>query len=583
MADSQVQEVKDRIDIVDLITQYLPLKRSGTNFKGLCPFHRERSPSFMVHPERQSFKCFGCGEAGDVITFLQKAEGLTFPEALRLLADRANIELRPQTMAEQRDKDEKTQLYRLNAATAAFFHHILTATDAGAPARSYLAGRKVAPATIDTFQIGFAPAAGGLGPWLAKQGFRPADLNLAGHPERFRSRVMFPIRDPLGHVLGFTGRLIDDVPDAPKYLNTPETPIFKKSKAVYGLYEGKDAIRQYQVAILLEGQMDVVLSHQVGVRLAVASSGTALTADHLKAVRRYAPKLLLAFDADAAGQTAAEKAVALAAAAELSVKVVTMPDGLKDAGEAIERDPKLWQQAIGAARPAMRWLIDSMCARFGTADGTAKKLVARAVLPHIRAIVDPVEQAHAVGELARSLAVPEQAILDALARSPAPAAAAGQTAAPPIPAPAEPRPIVERLLGLLLVRPGLLSANEPSAAQLPAGSFAARLSKTMAACYTGPTQTAADFLTSIHRQSSREDQLAVTALVADTEHWIAEGIDPTAVAGELADRLRSGEREELKRSMAARIAAAEATGDRTQVKTLMTELQAMLKPHDAKA
>ncbi len=581
MPDSQVQDIKDRVDIVDLVNQYVPLKRSGTNYKGLCPFHKERSPSFMVHPERQSFKCFGCGEAGDAITFLQKLEGLTFPEALQLLADRVGVRLERQTLADQQEKDEKSQLYRLNAAVAAFFHHTLTQSEAGAPARTYLASRKVADATLATFQIGYAPASSGLAAWLAKQGFRPADLDRAGHPERFRSRVMFPIRDPLGHVIGFTGRLIGDVPNAPKYLNTPETPIFKKSKAVYGLYEGKDAIRQYQVAILMEGQMDVILSHQVGVRLAVASSGTALTADHVRVLRRYAPKLLLAFDADQAGQAATEKALTLTAAAELMTKVIPMPPGMKDAGEAIEHDPALWKQALGNAQPAIEWLITSATARFGAADGTSKKLVARAVLPHVREIADPVERAHAVSRLAITLGVPEQAILDTLSRLAQPAAPSAPGGAAPA-QPAAPRPIIERLLGVLVVKPELFAAIKPEDNHLPAGSFAARLFKTMAACYTAPTQSAADFLTSVQGASSREDQLAIAALVVETEQWLADGLDARSVAAELLGRLQAGEREDIKRSMAARIAAAEASGDRTQVKALMVELQTILKPLNAK-
>lgn len=578
MHDSQVQDVKDKIDIVDLVNQYVPLKRSGTNFKGLCPFHKERSPSFMVHPERQSFKCFGCSEGGDAITFLQKIEGLTFPEALQMLADRVGIELKKQTLAEQHEKDEKSQLYRLNAVVAAFFHHTLTKTDAGEPARMYLTGRKVLPTTIDTFHIGYAPQSSGLVPWLTKQGFKSGDLSRAGNPERFRSRVMFPIRDPLGHVLGFTGRLITNQQNAPKYLNTPETPIFKKSRAVYGLYESKEAIRQYQVAILMEGQMDVVLSHQVGAKLAVASSGTALTADHLKVLRRYAPKLLLAFDADQAGQTAAEKAMTLAAAAELAMKVIVMPDGCKDAGEVIERDPALWKQAIGEAVPAMDWLIGSMVKKYGLADGTTKKLIARAVLPHVRDILDPVERAHAINTLARTLTVPERAILDTLDRLARPQAVmpAQQEPAPTKPAT---RSIVERLLGLLLLHPKYIETLQPEATHIPAGTFTERLFKTMIGCYTdSQQQPPANFFASVQSKLERDDQANAVALTMETEQWLTQELDAGQVGTELLHRLQQGEREDIKRSMAARIAAAEASGDRGQVKQLMSELQTILKP-----
>jgi DNA primase len=518
-----------------------------------------------------------------VITFLQKIDGLTFPEALQILADRAGIELKQQTLADQQEKDEKSQLYRLNSAVAAFFHHTLTKTDAGLPAREYLSGRKVLPATIETFQIGYAPQNSGLVPWLTKQGFKPVDLDHAGHPERFRARVMFPIRDPLGHVLGFTGRLIDAQQDAPKYLNTPETPIFKKSKAVYGLYEGKEAIRHYQVAILMEGQMDVVLSHQVGAKLAVASSGTALTAEHLKILRRYAPKILLAFDSDQAGQTATEKAMTLAAAAELTIKVITMPNGLKDAGEVIERDPALWKQVIGQAISGMDWLVQSMVKKFGLADGGSKKLIARSVLPHVRDILDPVERAHAINTLARTLGVPERAISDTLERLAVPRSSnASAEQAPPAVKPVT-RPIVERLLGLLLLHPELMETLQPASTHISTGTFVERLFKAMIGCYT-PTekQPPANFFASVQAALGREDQANVAALVMETEQWLTQELDAGQVGQELLQRLHQGEREDVKRSMAARIAAAEASGDRAQVKQLMTELQTILKPLNAK-
>lgn len=578
MADSQVQDVKDRIDVVDLVQQYVPLKRSGTNYKGLCPFHNERSPSFMVHPERQSFKCFGCSEGGDAITFLQKMEGLTFPEALQLLADRVGIQLTKQTVASQQEKDEKSQLYRLNAAVAAFFHHVLMKAPAGKPAQDYLIRRKLTLATMEAFQLGFAPAQSQLVGWLGKQGFRSAELNRAGRPDRFRNRIMFPIRDALGHVVGFTGRLIEDSQDGPKYLNTPETPIFQKSKVVYGLYEGKDVIRRRQAAILMEGQMDVILSHQVGVRLAIASSGTALTADHVRAIRRYAPKVLLAFDADGAGQAATEKALLLTAAAELATKVITMPQGVKDAGEAIERDPALWQQAIGRATPGIEWLIGSMAAKFGIADGASKKLVARSVVPHLRAITDSVERAHAIAALARTLSVPEQAIADALAKVAAPRQSDSQSVTAPQSSKSATRPIIERLVGVLLLHPSLLVTIGLEGA-VPAGSLSERLVTAMLACYTpDDRQTTANFLTSVQASLERDDQAQLAALTMETEHWLTPELVPAEVAQELIGRLRQGEREDIKRSMAAKIAAAEASGNREQVKQLMSELQSVLQP-----
>ncbi len=421
MSDDQVQAVKERIDIVDLVNQYVPLKKSGVNHKGLCPFHREKSPSFMVHEERQVFKCFGCGESGDALSFIQKMEGLNFPEALHLLADRVGIKLerRHPDQSSSAERDEKSVLYRINAAAAKLFHRLLVSHPAAEAARAYLSSRKVSQETIDRFLIGFAPESPVLGRWFSQHGIRPNQLKAAGSPERFRQRVMFPLRDPLGNVVGFTGRSLPGGAD-PKYFNTPETAIFKKSKVLYGLYEGKADIRTRRSAILVEGQMDVILSHQVGLTVAVASSGTALTADHLRILARYAPTVYLAFDADSAGVAATKKVIDLAMTADVHTKVITFPDGIKDAGEAIEQSPAVWQQAVETAQPSLDWLTEAVISQHNSPlDGRAKRSIAKELLPVFRRLADPVEQAHQLGQLAHRLAVPEAslvAVLERLAR-----------------------------------------------------------------------------------------------------------------------------------------------------------------------
>jgi len=261
------------------------------------------------------------------------------------------------------------------------------------------------------------------------------------------------------------------------------------------------------------------------------------------------------------------------------MKVIEMPDGMKDAGEVIEHDPALWKQAIGQAVPAMEWLIQSMVKKFGLADGGSKKLIARGVLPHVRDILDPVERAHAINALARTLGVPERAIMDTLDRLAAPRApssAAGQEAPALKP---EMRPIVERLLGLLLLHPRLINALQPAPTHISTGSFDERLFKAMIGCYTASEkQPPANFFASVQATLGREDQANVAALVMETEQWLTKELDAEKVGNELLGRLHQGERDKNKRSMAARIAAAEASGDRAQVKQLMTELQTILKP-----
>ncbi|MBI4032640.1 DNA primase [Candidatus Berkelbacteria bacterium] len=584
MPDDQVQEVKDRIDVVDLVGSYVPLKKAGATWKGLCPFHKEKTPSFTVNPERQIFKCFGCNEGGDVLTFVQKMEGLTFPEALEMLADRAGVKLdhRKAPAQYQREKDEKSALYRLNAAAAKFFHTLLTDHPSATRAREYLAGRDIRTETIAGFQIGFAPSTPALSQWLAKHGVSAAHLRAGGSPERFRNRIMFPIRDPLGNVLGFTGRVLPGDESGPKYYNTPETPIFRKSRVLYGIYEGKQAIRERGVAVLVEGQVDVVLSHQAGVRLAIASSGTAFTLDHLTAIGRYASKLILAFDADQAGVNATKKAIALAAELDLSLRVVRFPEGVKDAGEAIERDPKLWATALAEAQPAFDWLVDTAIAEqvgslgpgSGQAlDGSGKKAVAKAVLPVLARLPDPVEQAHQLTVLSRRLAVPERALQEAIARTRTPKALTLPSSPPPA---KTVRSLVEQLAGLLVLNPA--AAERVPEAVFPPGTLARRLYETVKACYNPEErQTTADVVRIVSSRLSETDRVVLPLLLAEVEQLLGPDTDADAVITELATRLTRDANESVKQSIAERIAAAEAAGNRDQVKQLIVELQATLK------
>lgn len=585
MADDQIQDVKDRIDIVDLVGSYVPLKRTGTNYKGLCPFHKERSPSFMVNAEKQIYKCFGCDEGGDAIAFVQKMEGLTFPEALELLADRAGVVLDRKKAPEQykREKDEKSALFRLNAASAKFFHTVLMQHEVAAAARAYLKERGLTDETIKTFQIGYAPVKPVLGPWLTKHGFTSAELRLAGGPERFHNRIMFPIRDALGNVVGFTGRAMPGDDSGPKYYNTPESPIFKKHKVLYGLFEGKQALKHEQVAVLVEGQVDVVLSHQAGVETAIASSGTALTTDHLAALRRYVPTVLFAFDADSAGVKAAKKAVGLALDTDLTAKVVSLPEGIKDAGEAVECDPKIWLTAVKKARPALDWLIDTSVRAAGEPlDGAGKKSVAREVLPYLARTVDPVERAHYVGRLAGRLAVKESVLIETLERATkkggvaltSPTPTSNQTTAKHIS-----RPLAEELMGILVAYPHAAAGLTFAPDFFKVSPLAECLYETFESWYnSGERQTSVQFLELMKPKLSPDERTALDLLLADTERMIGTEAEPAAVAAELAARLQRDAREVVKQTIAARIAAAEESGDRSAVKALIAELQTMLAP-----
>jgi len=336
------QEIKKRIDITDFIREYLQLKKVGINYSALCPFHEEKTPSFMVSPERQSFRCFGCGESGDVISFYQKIEGLSFPEALKLLGERTGVEVRFKSKeASDKERTIRDKIFRINLLSAKFFKLKLKSSN-GKTALSYLQNRGLSKKTIEKFKIGFAPAGNQLKMIFHKMKISQDDLSMAGHPERFRHRIIFPIFDTLGNIIGFSGRILEEglpsgLPPHPKYLNTPETPVFYKSRALYGINFAKEAIRKKKRVVVVEGQMDVIASSDAGIGEVVASSGTALTGEHLKVIRRYSQNVIFAFDEDEAGQKAAHSSVMLSLRQSLEVKL-TIIKKYKDIGELVQKD-----------------------------------------------------------------------------------------------------------------------------------------------------------------------------------------------------------------------------------------------------
>ena len=324
---SVVEEIKDRLDIVEVISAYVPLRKAGNLYKGLCPFHQEKTPSFVVYPDRGTWHCFGaCGIGGDVFSFVMKRDNLDFREALEVLAQKAGVELTPPSAARSQQDQTLDRLREINQAAAVWFHHQLRQTPQGQTARDYLAGRGFTDATLDKFLLGYAPDGwNGLLAYLQGKNYEPADLLAAGlviereQPEpgrspyfdRFRHRIMTPIRDLHGHVIGFGARALRSE-QQPKYLNTPQTPLFEKSSVLYGLDAARRAIRPRGKAIIVEGYMDVLACHQAGEENVVASMGTALTETQIKQLRRYTSTIVLALDADAAGQAATLRGISQA-------------------------------------------------------------------------------------------------------------------------------------------------------------------------------------------------------------------------------------------------------------------------------
>jgi DNA primase len=415
------EQIKERLSIVDVVGGYVKLERAGVNFKARCPFHTEKTPSFFVSPTRNSYHCFGCAKSGDVFTFVQELEGLDFRGALKMLAERAGVVIEN----EPRERtDERERLFRALEAACTFFERELM----GAPeAREYILKRGLTEVSITHWRIGFvAEGWQRLRDELQRQGFLESELERAGlvkrgersFYDRFRSRIMFPIMDSAGRVVAFSGRIFGaaaDDPNAAKYLNSPETELFRKSAILYGFDKAKHSIRKLHCAILVEGQMDLVLAHQAGFTNTVALSGTALTDAQCKLLKRLTDNLLIALDADSAGIAAARRSAVEALSHGLDVKVAALPEG-KDPADLICESREEWRRVIRAATHVIEFTLD-MFERAHHSDQRAfRREAARAVVPSLASLVSAVERAHFVSLVASRLALPESAIVEEVAR-----------------------------------------------------------------------------------------------------------------------------------------------------------------------
>ena len=418
---SVIDEVKQRIDIVEVVSQYVSLTKSGRTFRGLCPFHSEKHPSFFVYPERQSWHCFGaCNTGGDVFSFIMKKEGIDFGEALRLMAQRAGVSL-PSRFEPSAKRDEKERLYQVNEAAAQYFHNLLLSSQAGEKARSYVASRGLSLETITSFQLGFSPNSWeALKQYLMERGYTESELLAAGlvieteaggTHDRFRNRLMFPIYDIRGRITGFGARTLDD--SLPKYLNSPQTPIFDKSSSLYGINLATAAIRQQNMVVIVEGYMDVITAHQNGFNNVIASMGTSVTEKQVSAVKRLTKNMALALDADAAGEEAMLRGVGYENILDAEVKVIILPRG-KDPDDVIKEDAKMWQYLVEEALPVVDYTFNMVTAELDLTTAKDKSLAVDKLLPIIAEIKDPVRQAHYLQKLARLVNVTERKLEAAL-------------------------------------------------------------------------------------------------------------------------------------------------------------------------
>ncbi len=484
------EEVKERLDIVDVISGYVPLAKAGRSFKGLCPFHTEKTPSFFVFPHTQTWHCFGaCGEGGDIFTFLMKMENMEFREALRVLAQRAGIPMAAHTPRNEAEKQKLETLRAINSAAATYFHHLLQNSEEGAAARDYLAGRGLAEGAVRSFRLGYAlDLWQGLLQYLRERSFDSGQILEAGlilerdgggYYDRFRGRLIIPIRDYDGNVVGFSGRVLDD--SQPKYMNSPQTPLFDKGSILFGVDQAKREIRLKDQVVIVEGYMDVMMAHQEGRKNVVASMGTALTSKQFRVLNRLSKRFILALDADAAGQQAIERGIEVAWESldrhrlpvrsrgrrpeseyhlDAELRVLVVPEG-KDPDDIIRDDVSEWDLLMESAPLAMDYLFERTLSGLDPGSPTAKSRAAGKLLPIIARIGDRVQQAHYIQELARITHVSEKELLHQVSLFGKPSAPAGPDSGDKRDE-REPRrgPSTEEYcLGLLSLRPDLLGGD----------------------------------------------------------------------------------------------------------------------------
>ena len=449
-----VEQIKSKLDIVDFIGETVKLRKSGRSYSGLCPFHSEKTPSFHVFPDSQNWRCFGaCATGGDIFAYVMKRENVEFGEALRVLAQRAGVELAARTPKDAEEDARIKKLREINEAAVRYWHNLLLNSPVAQSVRTYLAERGITDNSIVNFQLGFAPDSwDALGNYLQSRGYLPEDIHAAGltgereaekgggYYDRFRNRLIFPIRDMKGQTIGFGGRALA-AGQQPKYLNSPQTPLFDKSSILYGIDMAREAIRTAGVAVIVEGYVDALMAHQKGFKNVVASMGTALTETQLKTLQRLAKKFILALDADAAGLEAMRRGLSVAQGAldkeyvptpigrnliayegrlQAEIRVAVLPAGF-DPDDLLREDPSAWQTLLEGALPVVDYMIQIVTAPLDLSSARGKSEAANTLLPLIREMADGVSRAHYVQELARRLRMDERTLLELDKPSPQPA------------------------------------------------------------------------------------------------------------------------------------------------------------------
>jgi DNA primase len=434
--DSQIEEIKNKLDIVDLVGSYVKLTRTGINYRGICPFHSEKGPSFFVSPTRQMWHCFGCGLGGSIFDFIMKIDGVEFGDALRILAKKAGVELKKEN---PKLRTERQRMYEICEWSASFFEKQLSASDWGKKAKDYLLKRGIQEETIKKWRLGYSPDTWqGLSDFLVGRGYNRDEIVKAGLAvssekgtsnsgrtyDRFRGRIIFPIFDANAQVVGFGARIFSDRGGSalvgkgnevqPKYINTPATMLYDKSNILYGINNAKLAIRKNNQCVLTEGYTDAIMCHQAGFENTVAVSGTALTGNHLNLLKRYTDNLLLAFDMDLAGDSATKRGINLAENQGFNIKIIDTYSNAKDPAEIILENPKNWDESVKNARAIMDYYFDTAFSHFDKKSAQGKKEISRIILPAVKRIPNKIEQSHWTQKLSQMLEVSPESVIEEL-------------------------------------------------------------------------------------------------------------------------------------------------------------------------
>jgi len=421
MFDSPIEEIKNRLDIVEVIGSYLKLQKTGANYRALCPFHSEKKPSFFVSPARQIFKCFGCAAYGDIFKFIMMIEGVEFGDALKTLAQKAGVELKPLKPESIVWRTKRQRLYEICELSAKFFEKQLDQSAIGKKAEDYLLKRGISEESIKKWRLGYAPDTWqGLSDFLVGKGYQREEIQEAGlavknekgnYYDRFRARIIFPVFDLNSQIIGFGARVLEEQNnEGAKYINTPNTLLYDKSRVLYGINFAKMEIRIKDDCLLVEGYIDCILSHQAGFQNTIAVSGTALTPFQLRILKRYSSNLLIAFDMDIAGDSATKRGIDLAQKYDFDMKIVNLPKD-SDPADIISKNPEQWEEIVNGAISILDFYFKSTFSKFNKGKPEEKKKIGRALLPVINRISNKILQSHWILRLAEELKVSEDSII----------------------------------------------------------------------------------------------------------------------------------------------------------------------------